>query len=262
MDLGLRDKVVMIAGASRGLGFAVAETLAAEGARVSIASRREASVIEAAKRIDPYGRRALGVAADVRSADDVGKWQRATVQHWGGVDLLVPNSGGPPAGTFASLDDAAWQSAFELLVLGTVRLIRTVLPSMKGRAGASILLLTSSSVKEPIANLTLSNVLRASVAALAKTLAIELASEGIRVNHLMPGRIATDRLRELDETNANRAGLSLEEQQERSKSAIALRRYGDPGEFGRAAAFLLSGAASYITGATLQVDGGLIRSVM
>jgi 3-oxoacyl-[acyl-carrier protein] reductase len=184
------------------------------------------------------------------------------MERWGGVDLLVTNSGGPPAGTFGTLDDSAWQNGFELLVLSTIRLVRAVLPSMKGRAGASILLLTSSSVKEPIPNLTLSNVLRASVAALAKTLALELSMEGIRVNQLMPGRIATDRLRDLDQTNASRAGITLHEQQERSQAVIPLKRYGQPEEFGRAAAFLLSDAASYITGASLQVDGGLIRSVV
>jgi 3-oxoacyl-[acyl-carrier protein] reductase len=262
MDLAFRDKIAMIPGASRGLGFAIAQVLAAEGAYVSIASRNGAAIAEAAKKIDPGAERVLAVAADVRALKDIQRWHRATIERWGGVDHLVTNSGGPPAGTFGSLDDSAWQSAFELLVLSTVRLVRTVVPSMKGRAGASILLLTSSSVKEPIANLTLSNVLRASVAALAKTLAVELSAEGIRVNHLMPGRIATDRLQELDEANASRAGISLQEQQERAQAVIPLKRYGRPEEFGRAAAFLLSEAGSYISGATLQVDGGLIRSVM
>lgn len=253
----------MVAGASHGLGLAVAEALAAEGARVSIGSRNEAALAEAGKKLDalnPGG--ALSCRADVRVAADIERWHRAVVDRWGGIDLLVTNSGGPPPGGFAALDDSAWQAAFELLVLSAIRLVRTALPSMKGRPDASILLMTSSSVKQPIANLTLSNVLRASVAALAKTLARELAIEGIRVNHLVPGRIATDRLIELDSANARRAGISVEEQQKRALATIPLSRYGEPRELAAAATFLLSSAASYITGATLQVDGGLISSVL
>jgi 3-oxoacyl-[acyl-carrier protein] reductase len=263
MDLGLKGKVAMVAAASRGLGFAVAEALASEGARVSIASRNESSIAQAAHRIEQIAEGCvLATTADARSAEDVERWRHATTERWGAVDLLVTNSGGPPAGVFTALDDAAWRAGFDLLVLSAIRTVRTVLPVMKGRAGSSILLMTSSSVKEPIPNLTLSTTLRAAVAALAKTLANELAGDGIRVNHLIPGRIATDRLRELDEINARRAGIRPEEQQARALAAIPLKRYGTPEEFGRAAAFLLSGAASYITGATLQVDGGLIKSVM
>lgn len=253
----------MVAGASRGLGFAVARALAAEGACVSIASRDESAISQAAHQIENEAPgRVLATAADVSLAADIGRWTSATVGRWGGVDLLVTNSGGPPAGNFSSTDDAAWQRGFELLVLSAIRMVRSVLPSMKGRDGASILMLTSSSVKEPIPNLALSTVLRAAVAALSKTLALELSIDGIRVNHLIPGRIATDRLKELDEINARRAAISFEEQQKRSMAAISLKRYGSPEEFARAAVFLLSGAASYVTGATLQVDGGLLRAVM
>ncbi len=263
MDFGLKGKVAMIAGASRGLGFAVAEALAAEGAAVSIASRNEDAISGAARRIEPKGGcDVLATAADVSVATDIERWRARTVERWGGIDVLVTNSGGPPPGDFVSLDDAAWEKAFELLVLSAVRMARAVTPSMRGRPGASILFLTSSSVKEPIAHLTLSTVLRASVAALAKTLALELAPEGIRVNQLVPGRISTERLEELDGNRARRAGISLEEQQAQGRAAIPLQRYGEPREFGRAAAFLVSEAAAYITGATLQVDGGLIRSVL
>jgi 3-oxoacyl-[acyl-carrier protein] reductase len=243
--------------------LAIARVLAAEGASVSMASRDPAAIENAAQKVQQgTGSSALGVAVDVRSADAIERWHRATIERFGGVDLLVTNSGGPPAGPVEAFDDAAWQGAFELLVLSALRIVRVVTPSLMERKGGSILLLTSLSVKEPVQNLALSNVLRPSVTALAKTLANELAARGIRVNHLMPGRIATDRLRELDEINSQRAGISLQEQQRRAAATIPLGRYGTPEEFARAAAFLLSDAASYITGATLQVDGGLIRFVM
>jgi 3-oxoacyl-[acyl-carrier protein] reductase len=262
MDLGLKNKVAMVAGASRGLGFAVAEALVAEGARVSIASRREVALAESVRQMERMAPgNVLGVAADVRSAEEIQNWHRATIERFGGIDFLVTNSGGPPAGGLLSFDDAAWQNAFELLVLSAIRLVRSVLPSMEGRPGASILMITSSAIKQPVPHLALSNVLRPSVAAFAKTLANELAEKGIRVNQLLPGRIATDRVRELDEINARRANISVEEHSKRAAEAIPLGRYGTPKEFAQAATFLLSGAASYITGAALQVDGGLIHSI-
>jgi len=263
MDLGLKGKVAMVAGASRGLGYAVARALAAEGAAVSITSRDAAAIEKAAASIRAEtGAKVLARPADVRSAAALEAWRDETIERFGRLDLLFTNSGGPPAGKFGDLDDAAWQAAFELLVLSVIRMVRFAIPPMREAGGGAILLATSSSVKEPIANLTLSNVLRASVAALAKTLSGELAPDKIRVNHLIPGRIATDRLRELDEINAKKAGVSLVEQQKRAAAAIPLGRYGAPEEFGRAAAFLLSDAAGYLTGATLQVDGGAIRSVL
>lgn len=263
MDLGIKGKVAMVAGASRGLGWAIARELAREGARVSISSRNAAAIASAAGKIRAEsGGEVLGVAADVRSSEDLAAWHRTTLGKFGGIDLLVTNSGGPPAGTFESFDDAAWQNAFELLVLSAIRMVRLAVPSMSARGGGSILMLTSSSVKEPVANLTLSNVIRPSVTALAKSLANELAARNIRVNHLLPGRISTDRLKELDAINSQKAGASIEDHQRRIFATIPLGRYGQPEEFARAAAFLLSDAASYITGASLQVDGGLIRSVM
>jgi 3-oxoacyl-[acyl-carrier protein] reductase len=263
VDLGLKNKIAMVGGASKGLGFAVARALALEGAHVSIAARDRDAIAAAARRIqEESGATVLAHAADLGTADAIAAWHTETVDRFGGVDLLFANTGGPPAGAVLSFDDQAWRSAFELLVLSMVRTVRLVVPSMQARGGGAILVGTSSSVKEPIANLALSNVLRASVAALAKTLAIELAPSRIRVNNLIPGRIDTDRVRHLDEINARRAGIAPDEQHQRMAATIPLGRYGQPEEFGRMAAFLLSDAAAYITGASVQVDGGLIRGVL
>ena len=263
MDLGLTNKVAMVAGASRGPGYAVARTLAAEGALVSMSSRDAEAISAAAQRIqkETCGT-VLAVAADVQSPGEIAHWHQMTLDRFEGIDLLYTNSGGPPPGATLSFDDAAWQRAFELLLMSAVRLVRLAVPSMTMRGGGSILLPTSSSIKEPIANLALSNILRAAVSSLAKTLAIELAPKRIRVNQLIPGRIVTDRLRELDEATSKRLGISVEEQQRRMENTIPMGRYGDAQEFANAAAFLLSDAAAYITGATLQVDGGMIRGVV
>lgn len=262
MDLGLTGKVAMVAGASRGLGYAVARGLAAEGANVSLASRSESAIAEAVKTIAAETRMApLGVAVDVRAADSIAAWHRKTVETFGGVDLLFVNAGGPPAGPALSFDDGAWQAAFELLVLSAVRMVRLAVPSMKARGGGAIVVSTSSAVKEPIPNLALSNVVRASVAALSKTLANELAADRIRVNHLLPGRIDTDRVRELDTIRGKAAGATAVEVKATYEKTIPLGRYGRPDEYGSAAVFLLSDAARYITGASLQVDGGILRGV-
>lgn len=261
MELGLKGKVAMVAAASRGLGYAVARVLAGEGARVSMGSRNADAIKSASERIgQECGTSPLGVELNVAEGGSIESWHKATVERFGEVDLLVTNSGGPPAGSFSSFDDAAWQSAFELLVLSAIRMVRAVLPSMESRGGGSILLLTSSSVKEPIPNLTLSNIMRAPVAALTKTLANEYSGKGIRVNTLVPGRIATDRVRELDEIASKRLNIPIEEHRKQVRARIPLGRYGEPDEFARAAAFLLSDAAAYITGSTLQVDGGMIHS--
>jgi 3-oxoacyl-[acyl-carrier protein] reductase len=263
MNLGLTGKIAMVSGASKGLGFAVARALALEGASVSIASERRPEIEKAAGLLEAEtGASVLGIACDVRSSEGVTNWHAATVERFGGVDLLFTNSGGPPMGPTLAFDDQVWRASFDLLVLSVVRLVRLVVPGMEARGGGSILMNTSSAVKDPIPNLALSNVLRASVAALSKTLAGELAPKGIRVNHIMPGRIATDRMRALDRFNAETQGISVQEAEAQTVRAVPMARYGTPEEFGRVAAFLLSDASAYVTGTTQAVDGGLIRSVL
>jgi 3-oxoacyl-[acyl-carrier protein] reductase len=259
MDLQLKGKVAMVGGASRGLGLAVAQALAGEGAIVSMSSRNDGAIQAAAQRI---GGNTLATAVDVKSAADIQRWAELTIDRFGGVDLLFANAGGPPAGPVLSFDDAAWQESANLLLFSALRMIRAVVPSMTARGGGAILVSTSSSVKEPIPNLGLSTVLRASVSALAKTLSLELASAKIRVNQIVPGRLDTDRVRELDEINSKKQGISPADAKARSAAAIPMSRYGEPEEFGRVAAFLLSDAASYMTGATVQVDGGMIKGVL
>ena len=263
MDLHLKNKVALIAGASKGLGYAVAHALAQEGATVSISSRDESSIKAAAAQIErDTGTKPFAMAVDVRSGEAIQRWVSATADRYGGVDALMTNSGGPPAGLAISFDDAAWQDTAELLLFSTIRMVRATVPIMQALGGGSILVSTSSSVKEPVPNLGLSTVLRASVSALSKTLAIELAPMKIRVNQIIPGRIDTDRVRHLDEVNAKKQGVSVEEAKKRAVSAIPMGRYGEGPEYGTVGAFLLSDAASYMTGATVQVDGGLIRSVL
>jgi 3-oxoacyl-[acyl-carrier protein] reductase len=263
MDLHLKGKVALIAGASKGLGYAVALAMAREGAAVSISSRDHKTITEAGARIEhDTGSPVMSMAVDVRSADAIQRWTAATAARFGGVDALMTNSGGPPTGAVLSFDDAAWEDAAELLLFSTLRMVRAAVPLMQARGGGAILMSTSSSVKEPIQNLGLSTVLRASVSALAKTLALELASSHIRVNQIIPGRIDTDRVRQLDEGNAKKFGMSVADAKAKSVEAIPMGRYGEIDEFGRVGAFLLSDAASYMTGATVQVDGGAIRSVL
>lgn len=262
MDLGLHGKVAMVAASSKGLGYGIARELAREGALVSIGSRTESDVFDAAEvLIEETSGEVLPNVLDVSDPDSIALWVEKTIDAFGGVDMLVVNAGGPPAGNFDQFDDDAWQDAFELTLMSAVRMIRAVLPSMRTAGGGSILTITSSAVKEPIDFLLLSNVMRSGVTSLAKSLAQQLAPENIRVNNLMPGRIDTDRVQSLDERSAKARGLSVEEIKAANELGIPLRRYGTIEEFGRLGAFLLSDAASYITGQTIAVDGGAIKTV-
>jgi len=263
MDLGLKGKIAMLAGASRGLGYAVARALAAEGVKVSISSRDEASVSAAAKKIaaETY-MDVLGTTADVKSADSLTAWHARTMEKFGGVDLLYVNAGGPPAGLTLSFDDDVWKTTFDQLVLSAVRMVRLAVPSMKTRGGGAIVVASSTTVKEPVPNLALSNIVRASVSALSKTLSNELAADNIRVNQLMPGRIDTDRVRELDAIRSKATGASPDAVRGMWTQTIPLGRYGKPEEFAAGAVFLFSDAAKFITGASLQVDGGMIKAVL
>ncbi|MCF7816854.1 MAG: SDR family oxidoreductase [Kiritimatiellales bacterium] len=262
MDLGLHGKVAMVAASSKGLGYGIARELAREGALVSIGSRTGSDVFDAAEvLIEETSGEVLPNVLDVSDPDSIALWVEKTIDAFGGVDMLVVNAGGPPAGNFDQFDDDAWQDAFELTLMSAVRMIRAVLPSMRTAGGGSILTITSSAVKEPIDFLLLSNVMRSGVTSLAKSLAQQLAPENIRVNNLMPGRIDTDRVQSLDERSAKARGLSVEEIKAANELGIPLRRYGTIEEFGRLGAFLLSDAASYITGQTIAVDGGAIKTV-
>ena len=261
MDLGLRGKVALVPASSQGLGKAVALAFAREGARLAICSRRLDAIEATAEEARRLGAEVLALAADLTRAEDIANLVQRTVERFGGVDILITNAGGPPAGRFDDFDDAAWQTGYELTLLSAIRLIRAALPSMRQRGGGVIITMTSSSIKQPISNLILSNVFRAGVAALAKTLADELAPDNIRVNNVVPGRIATERVAQLDQANAARLGVDVETVRQSMLAQIPLRRYGEPEEFADAVVFLASERASYITGATLQVDGGMIRSL-
>ncbi|WP_038037760.1 SDR family oxidoreductase [Thermorudis peleae] len=261
MDLGLRGKVALVAAASQGLGKAVALGFAREGANLAICSRKQDAIDAVATEARQHGVEVFATACDLRNAEDITRFVQAAVDHFGGLDILVTNAGGPPAGGFTDFDDAGWQAGYELTLLSAIRLTRAALPALRQRGKGCIIMLTSSSVKQPIPNLILSNVFRAGVTALAKSLAEELAPDNIRVNTVMPGRIATQRLIELDQANAAKLGVDPETVRQRSLAQIPLGRYGEPEEFANAVVFLASERASYITGAALQVDGGMIRTL-
>ncbi|MGS2619186.1 SDR family oxidoreductase [Micromonospora sp. LZ34] len=253
MDLGLTDRVYVLTGASRGLGYATAECLVADGARVVLSGREADAVTAAAERLGGPGR-AVGLPADLTDPDTPERLVAAAREHFGRLDGALVSVGGPPRGSAASVSDEQWRRSFETVFLGTVRMVRTVAATLS--AGGAIGLVLSTSARGPVPGLGISNGLRPGLVGAAKDIADEYGPRGVRVVGLLPGRIMTDRNRELFAAtgDADRARAEAE-------AAIPLRRVGEPAEFGRVAAFVLSPAASYLTGVTVPVDGGALRGL-
>ncbi len=263
MDLHLQDKRALVTGASRGLGYAVALGLAREGCRVVVNSRDTAQIAAAAEKIAAEtGAPVTGLAGDVTDPAVPARLVAEAVQILGGLDLLVTNAGGPPAGAFESFDETAWQKAIELSFLSHVRLIRAALPHLKQSGAASVLTVTSYSVKQPIPNLVLSNSVRAATVGLTKSLALELGAAGIRFNSILPAWTETERVFELMTFRARQNGTTVEEEMAKQSKDSPLGRMGKPEEFANAAVFLLSPAASYLTGVMLTVDGGMYKGTL
>lgn len=258
----LKDKTILVGGGSQGLGYAIAEASAREGANVFIGSRNVEKLSFSASQIAKSTEREVQFGVlDVTKVDSIKEWVNSALEKYGKIDGLVVNGGGPPTGTFENFTDEHWFAAFELNLMSAVRLIREVLPSMKKASSGSIVTITSVSVKEPIDMLLLSNVFRSGVTSLAKSLSRELASYNIRVNNILPGRLDTERVKHLDGVIASNKGISVNEVRSIFQEQIPLSRYGKPEELGNLAAFLLSDKASFITGTTIPVDGGMLKTV-
>ncbi len=255
-------KIALVCAASKGLGRASAEALARDGFKVAICARGDAALNETARAIRDGGGDVLAVPADLSKARDVERVIGATVERFGGLDVLVTNTGGPPSGPFMTLDEQVWHNAIDSLLLSVVRLCRGAIPHMQARGGGRIINITSISVKQPIEGLVLSNALRSAVTSLAKTLAAELAPHNILVNCVAPGYTRTDRVVELSEQAAAREGTTPDVVEKRTIAKIPLGRMGEPKEFGQVVAFLASPAASYVTGVTIQVDGGWTQGLV
>lgn len=261
MDLGLQDKVVVVCGASAGIGFESARAFVAEGANVAICSRTKSSIEAAAQELDPQRTgRVLAVAADLSSEKGAAELINAVVARFSTIHVLVNNVGGPPPGTFATLDDAAWQSAVDLTLMSAVRVTRLALPYMRKQRWGRIVNISSYSVKQPIPGLMLSNSVRMAMLGWAKTLANEVAADNVLVNTVCPGWTRTDRVQQIFTAQAGAAGSDVAAVEGRIASGIPLARLAEPKEIASAVAFLGSEHASYITGTALAVDGGAAQS--
>lgn len=260
MDLQLKGKKALITGSSRGLGFSTAHLLAEEGARVIVNSRSQEKADGAAARIAAdTGAQVTGLAGDVAQKEIPAQLIAQAAEHMGGLDILITNAGGPPPGAFESFDDDTWSKAIDLSFMNHVRLIRAALPYLRQSRSASVLTITSYSVKQPIPNLVLSNSIRAATIGLTKTLALELGSEGIRFNSILPAWTKTERVVDLMQNRAQQKGSSLNDEMQAQAADSPFSRMGTPREFANAAVFLVSPAASYITGVMLTVDGGMYK---
>jgi len=263
MDLHLKDKRALVTGSSRGLGYATALALAREGCRVAINSRDEAKVGAAAQVIaGETGARAIGLAGDVGDPDVPERLVGETARAFGGLDILITNAGGPPSGAFESFNEVAWQKAIDLSLMSHVRLIRAALAYLRQSKAASVLTITSYSVKQPIPNLVLSNSIRAATVGLTKSLALELGNAGIRFNSILPAWTETERVYDLMTARAAQNHTTLEQEIAKQSMDSPMGRMGQPEEFANAAVFLVSPAASYITGVMLAVDGGMYKGVL
>ncbi|MFB5663238.1 SDR family oxidoreductase [Alteribacillus sp. HJP-4] len=263
MDLELEGKVVLVLAASKGLGRAAALQFAEEGAHVMISSRNEDDLARTQQEIikQTNNENIAYAACDITKPEDITRLVDAAVSKFGPIDVLVNNAGGPPAGGFESFTDEQWEQAFQLNLLSFIRAIRAVLPSMKEKQRGHIINFASSSIKQSIDNLILSNTFRAGIVGLSKSLSQELASDNILINTIGPGRIATDRVDELDGIKAEKANTSVENIKKQAESSIPLGRYGEPEEFAKQAVFLCSGANTYVTGQSFVVDGGMVKAL-
>jgi 3-oxoacyl-[acyl-carrier protein] reductase len=263
MDLGLKDRIALVAASSKGLGKACALELAREGARVVICSRDPDHLAAAADEIaSATGAEVLPVEADLADHAQIRNLVAQTLDLFGRIDVLVTNNGGPPAGYFEDFEDEAWLQAHQLTLLSAVRLIREVLPAMRAQKWGRIVNITSVSVKQPIDHLLLSNVYRPGVVGLAKTLSAQVAADGVTINNVAPGYTRTDRVLDLARARAADGDQTVEEILSSIASDVPVGRMGQPDELAALVAFLASERAGYITGATIQVDGGSVRSLL
>jgi 3-oxoacyl-[acyl-carrier protein] reductase len=261
MELNLKGKTALVLASSQGLGKAIAASFVNEGVNVVLASRNEEKLNEVQCELENLqGGKVRYIQTDITQPDQIKQAVQHTIDSFGQLDILINNAGGPPAGTFEQITDEQWQQSFELNLLSYVRMIREALPHLK-KNGGKIINIASSSIKEPIPGLLLSNTFRTGIVGMTKTLASELAKDRILINTVAPGRIATDRVAFLDEVNAEKQGITKSEMEEKMKNSIPLGRYGEPEEFAKVVTFLVSDANSYMTGSSFLVDGGMVKSI-